>query len=246
MAERIIIFTDGAAKGNPGPGGWGAIVCDGDTVKELGGSSPRTTNNRMEMEAAIRALQKLGAANPPVTVFTDSTYLIHGITKWIHGWRRRDWKTASGGDVLNRDLWERLESLSRAVGSRVSWTYVPGHAGVPGNERVDTIASELALGHRVDLYDGPASAYPIDLAPPPAVASSRAAAAVPAAKRKRKGGEAHSYLSLVGGVAERHRTWAECERRVHGISGARFKKAASAEDEKRILADWGAHLPADD
>lgn len=242
MAERVIIFTDGAAKGNPGPGGWGAILCDGDTVTELGGSSPSTTNNRMEMEAAIRALQHLGKAAAPITVFTDSTYLIHGITKWIHGWRRRDWKTAQGGDVLNRDLWERLDSLAHAAAAKVSWTYVPGHAGIPGNERADTIASELALGHPVDLYRGARGGYAVDLTPPGG--AGRSASQPTGTTRKARSGKAYSYLSLVGGVAERHRTWAECERRVRGVSGARFKKAVSAEDEALILAAWGAHLPA--
>lgn len=237
MAERIIIFTDGAAKGNPGPGGWGAVVCDGATVTELGGASPNTTNNRMEMEAAIRALQKLGSTAAPVAVFTDSTYMIQGITKWIHGWRRKDWKTSQGGDVLNRDLWERLDALTRALRGKVSWSYVPGHAGIPGNERVDVIASELALGNPVDLYSGPLAAYPIDLSAQPSAASTRDAAG--AAPRKSKSGKAYSYLSLVAGVAQRHSTWAECEQRVRGVSGARFKKAMSAQDEQHILAGWG-------
>lgn len=238
--QPIIIFTDGAAKGNPGPGGWGTVVRDGDRVTELGGASSATTNNRMEMEAAIRGLGIVQSAAAPVTIYTDSTYLIQGITQWIHGWRRKGWKTAQGGDVLNRDLWEKLDSLVRGTGTRVAWTYVPGHAGVPGNERVDTIASELALGNHVDLYRGPAAQYPVDLS-----AASPSGGATTRGKRSSKanGGKAHSYLSLVDGVAERHRTWAECEKRVRGVSGARFKKAMSAADEAAILAGWGAVLP---
>lgn len=236
--DRIIIFTDGAAKGNPGPGGWGTIVNDGSVVAELGGAAPRTTNNRMEMEAAIRGLERVQSANAPIAIYTDSTYLIQGITQWIHGWRRKGWKTAAGDDVLNRDLWERLAELVRGAGVPVTWIYVRGHTGVPGNERVDTIASELALGNPVDLFHGPAATYPIDLGPPPA-ASGGSARSRP---KSGNSGKAHSYLSMVGGVAERHQTWSECERRVRGVSGARFKKAMSPSDEAKILAEWGAKL----
>jgi len=237
VSKPIIVFTDGAAKGNPGPGGWGAVIDDGDAVTELGGADPATTNNRMEMTAALRALDRLQSANRPISIFTDSTYLIQGITKWIHGWRRRGWKTAQGGDVLNREIWEELDRLNRGAG-KVRWTYVPGHAGIAGNERVDTIASELTLGNPVELYRGPAAEYAVDLTPP------AAGAAPPARKRssKSKSGKAHSYLSLVGGVAQRHRTWAECSARVRGVSGAKYKKAMSAEDESAILRGWGATL----
>ena len=246
--ERIIIFTDGASKGNPGPGGWGTIVDDGETVTELGGRSPSTTNNRMEMEAAVRGLEQIQSANRPALLYTDSTYLIQGITKWISAWRRRGWTTASGGDVLNRDLWERLDALNRGVGNTVHWRYVPGHAGVPGNERVDAIASESALGNHVDLYRGPSAAYAIDLTPPTQVGKVRSATrhrrkgAAAGTPPRRSSGKAYSYLSLVDGVANRHESWDECKKRVHGVSGARFKKALSADDEAEILAKWGVHL----
>ncbi len=239
MEKRIIIYTDGAAKGNPGPGGWGTIVSDGETVTELGGATPRTTNNRMEMEGAIRGLERVQSSALPVSMYTDSTYVIQGITKWIHGWRRRGWKTSQDGDVLNRELWERLDELVRGVGSKISWTYVRGHTGHPGNERVDDIASESALGNHVDLYRGPAAGYAVDLTPPSAEAT---AAASKKKGRKAKSGKAYSYLSVVGGVAQRHRTWAECEKRVRGVSGAKYKKAMSETDEASILSDWGARL----
>jgi len=116
----IILFTDGAAKGNPGPGGWGAIVLTPEHhVTELGGGSPHTTNNKMELGGAIAALQHVADRPEPVAIYTDSTYLIQGITQWVWGWRKRGWKTASGTDVLNRDLWEELSALTgaRARGS---------------------------------------------------------------------------------------------------------------------------------
>ncbi len=239
MAEGIIIYTDGAAKGNPGPGGWGTIVGNGTNVVELGGRERHTTNNRMEMEGAIRGLELVQSAPAPVAIYTDSTYLIQGITKWIHGWRRRDWKTSQGGKVLNRELWERLDTLVKGVAAKITWTYVPGHAGIPGNERVDEIASEHALDHHVDLYRGPARDYPVDLTPPKA--SSTPARSVRNGSKSRSG-KAHSYLSLVDGVAQRHRSWAECEKRVRGVSGAKYKKALSERDEADILTGWGARL----
>ncbi len=237
MAKAISIYTDGAAKGNPGPGGWGAILCDGENVHELGGADPNTTNNRMEMQAAIQALERIRTTPAAVAIYTDSTYLIKGITQWIFGWRRKGWKTAIGGEVLNRDLWERLASVSGTIGVKIDWLYVPGHAGVPGNERADTIASELALGNHVELFRGKVSAYDIDLTPP------TGAAPPPRRRSKNQPRRAYSYLSLVGGEAQRHQTWAECKARVDGVSGARFKKALSATEESKILADWGVRLP---
>lgn len=237
VTDRIIIFTDGAAKGNPGPGGWGAIIHDGETVTELGGAAPATTNNRMEMEAAIRSLEAVRSTSLPVLIHTDSTYLIQGITQWIHGWRRKGWKTAQGGEVLNRDLWERLDALVKGRGSTVRWAHVPGHAGVPGNERADAIASESALGNTIGLYRGAADLYPVDLN-----ATQAVTAAARSPRKRTSNGKAHSYLSLVGGVAQRHQTWTECEQRVRGVSGARFKKAMSREDEAAILATWGVSL----
>ena len=143
----IIVFTDGAAKGNPGPGGWGAIVITREQhVTELGGGSPHTTNNKMELSGAIAALQHVANQPGPVAIYTDSTYLIQGITQWVWGWRKRGWKTAQGGDVLNRDLWEELSSLTGArPRGDVHWHWVRGHVGTPGNERADQISVAYAL-----------------------------------------------------------------------------------------------------
>lgn len=235
----IIVFTDGAAKGNPGPGGWGVvIVTPAGRVKELGGASPHTTNNKMELSSAIGALAHVSACAGPVAIYTDSTYVIQGVTQWIWGWRRRGWKTAQGGDVLNRELWEQLSSLVEARGHRATdWRWVRGHVGTPGNERVDQIAVAFSLQQAVDLYDGPLSGYPwpiLDLPEPAALPKRPAGAGATKSKAA-----AHSYLSVVDGVAMRHRTWAECEARVKGQSGARFKKATSAADESAILRGWG-------
>ncbi len=133
----IEIFTDGACSGNPGPGGWGAILRTGDVEKELFGGEALTTNNRMEMMAVIEALRAL---KKPVEarVFTDSQYVQKGISEWIHGWKRRGWKTASKEPVKNEDLWRELDKL--AAQHKIDWQWVKGHAGHPENERADALA----------------------------------------------------------------------------------------------------------
>lgn len=240
-AQPIVVFTDGAAKGNPGPGGWGAIVVTpAGEVIELGGRAPATTtNNRMELTAAIEALSHLHGVPGAVAIYTDSTYVIQGIRAWIFGWRKRGWKTATGGDVLNRDLWEQLDALALARGKGgIAWHYVRGHAGTPGNERVDEIADGLAQGRQITLYRGPLIGYPcavLDL-PSDTVVPARTASAGGRAESRSKA--PYSYLSVVDGQLARHTTWADCERRVKGRAGARFKKAMSQADEAAILRDW--------
>ena len=141
-AGRVEIFTDGACKGNPGPGGWGALLRKGGTEKELSGREKATTNNRMEMTAVIEALNAL--TRPcDVDLYTDSKYVIDGITSWVHNWQKRGWKTAAKKPVLNEDLWRAM--LDAAAPHRIRWHWVKGHAGHPENERVDTLASDQAL-----------------------------------------------------------------------------------------------------
>lgn len=139
--KKIQIFTDGACKGNPGPGGWGALLRLGKHEKELSGGEPLTTNNRMEMTAAIRALEAL--IEPcEVELYTDSRYLIDGITKWVAGWQRRGWINASKKPVRNAELWHQLIDLTER--HRVSWHWVRGHSGHAENERVDALACAAA------------------------------------------------------------------------------------------------------
>lgn len=139
------IYTDGACSGNPGPGGWGVVIyfTDGST-HELGGAEIQTTNNRMELQAAIAALEFLTDSGPgnPVILYTDSEYVKNGITKWIGGWKRKGWKTSQGKPVLNQDLWKTLDKLNLP---QVEWRYVRAHAGNLGNERCDAIARAFAL-----------------------------------------------------------------------------------------------------
>ena len=135
----IEIYTDGACRGNPGPGGWAALLQKGEHEKEISGAEALTTNNRMELTAVIRALETL---RQPVTarLYTDSQYVRRGITEWLAAWKARGWRTADRKPVKNQDLWEQLEAVSAR--HRIEWRWVPGHAGVPGNERVDRLANE--------------------------------------------------------------------------------------------------------
>ena len=138
---QVTIYTDGACKGNPGPGGWGAWLRTGGHEKDLCGGEKLTTNNRMELTAVIEALASL-KRTCEVTIYTDSEYVRKGITEWIHGWKQRGWKTADKKPVKNADLWQRLDSLRTL--HAVQWRWVKGHAGDPGNERADALANEGA------------------------------------------------------------------------------------------------------
>lgn len=140
MTDKVVeIFTDGACRGNPGPGGWGAVLRYGHRRRELSGAENHTTNNRMELMAAIRALESLKRPCK-VVLTTDSVYLRNGISQWMPAWKRKGWKTASGQPVKNKDLWERLEAASAA--HNVRWEWVKGHAGHPGNEQADSLATQ--------------------------------------------------------------------------------------------------------
>lgn len=140
-APKVVVYTDGACKGNPGPGGWGVWMVSGSHEKEMWGGERSTTNNRMELTAVIEALNVLKRPCE-VVLYTDSEYVRKGITEWINGWKRRGWKTADNKPVKNADLWQTLEQA--ATRHRVDWRWVKGHAGDPGNERADGLANRGA------------------------------------------------------------------------------------------------------
>jgi len=156
----ITIFTDGSARGNPGPGGWGVIIAKEFDVREIGGFDPYTTNNKMELMAAIEALKSL-EFGVKVTLYSDSEYVVKGMTEWIADWQKRGWKTAAKKPVENQDLWRDL--LSASQGKNIEWRYVAGHSGNEANERCDEIATKFADGLSVDLYNGPLGEYKISL-----------------------------------------------------------------------------------
>jgi len=137
--EPIIAYTDGACSGNPGPGGWGVWLLSGKHEKELCGGETHSTNQRMELQAAIEALKALKSPSP-ITIYSDSKYVIQGITEWISGWKKRGWKNAAKKPVANQDLWEQLDALVQI--HQVSWQWVKGHSGNEGNERADELARQ--------------------------------------------------------------------------------------------------------
>ena len=138
--NSVVIYTDGACKGNPGPGGWGVLLRSEAAVKELHGGEAQTTNNRMELTAVIQALQALKRPCR-VTLWLDSEYVRKGITEWLPGWKAKGWKTAARQPVKNVDLWQQLDALVQQGGHAIDWRWVKGHAGDPGNERADALAN---------------------------------------------------------------------------------------------------------
>jgi len=233
--DKIIIFSDGASKGNPGPGGFGAVVVlpEGKVV-ELGGYEKHTTNNRMELSGAISGLTEILKNKEEIIFYTDSKYVINGITGWVYGWQKNGWKVAGnkGCDVANRDLWEKLIEVSRD--KKIKWNYVGGHVGVAGNERCDEIADAMATNQKVSFYKGSLSNYKINILD---LGHSEEKKTV----KSNKNAKAYSYLSLVNGVLHKDKIWTDCEKRVKGKKGVRFQKAISPEHEKEILKSWGVN-----
>lgn len=233
MQKLITIFTDGASSGNPGPGGWGSVVRYDEQVTELGGHEPRTTNNRMELTAVIRALEFVvehNLASMPVTLYTDSSYVANGITSWLKGWQARNWTNKMGDPIANVDLWKDSVPVLREINLTIR--NVSGHSGIPGNERCDEIATGYSKGVAVHLYHGPYSEYHYDL-------DNITVDAKKKSSKDRNGQKAFSYLSLIGGELKIHETWNDCKKRVEGVKGARFKKSVSKEDENAIRRSWG-------
>lgn len=233
MSTVITIFTDGASKGNPGRGGFGVVIGNGTTVTELGAFKALTTNNEMELMAVVEALTAVVQVKAPVAIYTDSKYVVEGATGWVFGWMKNGWQTKAKTDVANKELWQRLVPLLNNV--EITWHKVPGHVGIVGNERADTIASTFAETGTFDLYAGSRSSYRYDIS---SVAYDERKKQDRSDARKRQAQKAHSYISLVGGVVEVHSSWAECERRVKGQKGTRFKKSLDASDEQTIIKDF--------
>lgn len=229
--ENVTIFTDGSSLGNPGPGGFGAILHfkKSGEVFELGAGDKKTTNNRMEMMALIESLKFIrekGLLEVAIDVYADSQYVINGSTKWIYGWQENGWMTKNKVAVLNKDLWQEIFSLTRDFD--IEWHYVEGHAGIPGNERVDEIATAFAAGKEIKLFSGKIKDYSVDL---------KNLAPIYAKEGSKSTKKAYSYLSMVDGKIEVHKTWAECEARVKGKQ-AKFKKTFSKDEETKLINEW--------
>ncbi|MDB5204274.1 MAG: ribonuclease [Candidatus Taylorbacteria bacterium] len=234
--SKTIIFTDGSSRGNPGPGGWGTIVSFDELrearVRELGGRNTKTTNNRMELTAVIEGIDFVVSKKltEDIVLYTDSEYVKKGATEWIHGWKRNDWRTSTKGEVLNRDLWERLSELLSQI--KIEFKVIKGHSGVVGNERCDVIATTFADGTPDVLFNDIAEKYKVDLDTAKQMFVSKAT------KSKSSSKKAYSYVSSIDGVVKTHQTWAECEARVKGKTNARFKKVFSKEEEGALVKSF--------
>lgn len=226
--DEINIYCDGSSIGNPGPGGWGSVIANGKTIKEMGGFAAATTNNRMELMAAIESLNSLSKESK-VTINTDSQYVINGITKWVFGWNKNGWLTKEKKDVLNKDLWQAL--FRETERHAVTWKHVRGHAGVAQNERADMIANGYARKENVTLFSGTVQEYKEFLKGMPKVRVVGSSAS--------KKGKAYAYVSAVDGKVMTHTTWDECQNRVKG-KNAKYKKVFSKEEETALRAQWGA------
>jgi ribonuclease HI len=229
--QQTIIFCDGASKGNPGVGGWGAVVSYNGLVFELGGRKEYTTNNIMELTSAYSSIlfvkQKKEWCTSLLSIFTDSKYLVNGATLWIYSWQKNGWKTKDGRDVLNKDLWQKILDASKDL--EISWKYVPGHSGILLNERVDEIASLFAEGQSPKLFSGTLNDYPFSKE----------------LKKILNGQVLHDntakpyYLSFVDGKFTRHENWDDCKKTIHGQSGARYKKVKNIQEEELLKKQWG-------
>lgn len=240
IRDSFIVYSDGACSGNPGPGGWAFVLGSPEGwVQEGAGHVPDTTNNRMELLSAVEALRLIlesERSSQNVLLFSDSVYVIRGATQWVFGWRRNGWKTAQGDDVSNRDLWEVFFVLVHQSGLKIEFRYVKGHAGIPGNERCDVLAVQSSQRSVVQLYSGNNSDYYFDirdLPPEMPIPEMRSKSSVNGSKEK------VNYLSLINGKVFRDSNWGQCEARVKGRPGVRYKKVKSLQEEKSVLESWG-------
>lgn len=167
MPPQITIYADGACSGNPGPGGWGAIIIQNAEVTEIGGYVEESTNNKMELTAVGKALRHIEKVPGNVKIFTDSRYVVDGVTKWVKGWKEKGWKKADGKEIANIHYWKRLVDLieERRAQGTVELEYVAGHSGHPANTRCDEIAVSFSKRKSVKLYHGPLSKYGVRIGP---------------------------------------------------------------------------------
>ncbi len=236
-SNLTIVYSDGSSRGNPGPGGWAAIVLNSGIVTELGGRSEMTTNNRMEIEAPLRALEFLADKEIPsgqtVYIYTDSKYVLQGATAWLYGWKKNGWMTAAKEPVSNQTEWQNIDRAMQVLRARevkIEWRHVPGHAGEAVNERCDEIATTFADQKPIQLYDGAADAYEFQVSSlhERIERGEEVHDELKAQKKQKKAkGPNDFYVSVVNGVYAEHATWAECEGRVKGVKGARFMRVGS-------------------
>ena len=234
MKKELIIYTDGASRGNPGPGGWAAIILVDGQAMEIAGGVKNATNNQMELTAVLKVLSDKGTLSydGPVIVHSDSAYVVNGLTSWVYGWEKNNWITSTKTPVENKEIWQALLELARKYGKRLMLQKVSGHSGELYNERCDELAVAAALGKTPTLFSGTLEAYKTFLE------ELGVSAKKPVAKSKKSSGPAYSYVSLVNGKVHVDKTWAACEKRVKGTRGAKFKKVSSKEEETSLVQDY--------
>ena len=240
--KQIRIFTDGSSRGNPGPSGWGVVVLyPSGKINEYGGRADVATNNQMELTAcleALRAVEMKPEEADEIVMHLDSAYVLGGVTGWVYSWEKNGWKTSAGEPVQNQDLWKAIAALLFRLKTKhtIVWEKVKGHVGVFGNERVDAIATAYADGTVPLLYSGTKEKYEKlynnSL-------ENMEHVALPDKKSPPKSTKpAYSYVSMLKSMIEVHKTWDECEARVKGKSGAKFKKVFSKEEEQELIQEW--------
>ncbi len=252
-----IIFCDGACSGNPGIGGWGSILSNGLNVVEMGGFIAATTNNRMEIFAALQSLRYIVHQDQPIskiTIYTDSKYLINSVTEWIFGWKRNNWKTKSGEPVKNKDLFEDLFLVLQEIKNvEVDWSYVPGHSGIAGNERADQIAvGLLKKDQSLVLFKGKIEDYKYIDYNDLKISSSESNSKTDLKNSHESSFKSDSpvqaknnkptlgYVSFINGQIKVYKHWPQCQLDVQGKSYAKFKKFSSEPELFTILQTWKA------
>ncbi len=235
MTKELIVYTDGASRGNPGKGGWAAVLMTDKEVVEIAGARDPATNNQMELEAVVQALALAIKKYKGYTVVlhADSAYVLNGIHSWLDGWVRNNWIAATTKKpVENKQYWQKLLTFRDTLGRHLHLVKVAGHSGHEFNDRCDELAVAYALGKKIPLFKGAYTKYIAQLAEtPPKSAPKKAPSA-------NKGKEAYSYVSFVGGKVHVDKTWAACEKRVKGAKGAKYKKVFSKAEETDLVQDY--------
>ena len=232
--KTVTIYTDGASRGNPGPGGWAAIVMSGETVTELAGGTDPATNNQMELQAVIEGLSYVykHMPNAAIELHADSRYVLNGLEKWIDGWQKNGWMTLAKKPVLNREQWEELSVLRDHFGAQLHLTKVDGHSGHVYNDRCDELAVAAALNKKPFLFKGATHEYEKYLIEHPPKSEKKSLS------KSKSTAPAYSYVSCVNGVVHADSDWATCEKRVKGKKGAKYKKVFSKNEETALIQDY--------
>ncbi len=234
MKNTVIVYTDGASRGNPGPGGWAAIIISDKQAVELAGKKDPATNNQMELEAVIQGLTYIekNFGSVSVELHADSRYVLNGIESWVDGWVRNGWVTMAKKPVENKAQWMKLMKNRDYFGRSLVLNKVDGHSGHTYNDRCDELAVAAALGKKPHLFKGTKKDYESQLSMTP-----------PKSPIKKSSGStnkgiAYAYVSLVGGKVYVDKTWPACEKRVKGVKGAKYKKVFSKAEETELVQDY--------